>query len=322
LLLHGINNDSDFGYMKSLMRAIGDRGWYAVSMNFRGCGKIPLSTPRSYTGAYTGDLRAVVQILSHRLAENETPMLFIIGHSLGANLVAKYLGEEGKSETLPKCVAGGITLGNPMSIDSSNMSRIYSPLIAAGAKKGIFTHLRSLYPMIRSDTHFRRCIQSALSAWNLADFDRAMAGVFIRNHPEYPFDVSVGYESAEEYWKDASSYRYTRFISVPCLQMVASDDFLVHGPFRRTLYYNISNPNIMVLETMCGGHLGWHEAPPQNSFGMGKSWADTAVVEFIAAVLEWHQQQKALQKSEIQQNGEDRYEIAQPESIPSLRSRL
>ncbi|KAI2498032.1 alpha/beta hydrolase [Fragilaria crotonensis] len=77
------------------MRACTDRGWAAVGVNFRGCGGVPLATPRGYTGAYTGDMRGVVQILSGRLEKTPQYRIFLVGNSLGANLVAKYLGEEG-----------------------------------------------------------------------------------------------------------------------------------------------------------------------------------------------------------------------------------
>ena len=38
LILHGINNDASFGYIKSAMRACTNRGWVAAGLNFRGCG--------------------------------------------------------------------------------------------------------------------------------------------------------------------------------------------------------------------------------------------------------------------------------------------
>jgi hypothetical protein len=38
LILHGINNDSSFGYIRSAMRSCTDRGWVAAGLNFRGCG--------------------------------------------------------------------------------------------------------------------------------------------------------------------------------------------------------------------------------------------------------------------------------------------
>jgi hypothetical protein len=125
----------------------------------------------------------------------------------------------------------------------------------------------------------------ALRSTSLADFDSAMAPIFVKNDPVYPFAIRIGYESGEDYWNDASSYRYARYISVPTLQVIAADDFLVFKPFRGRLQFCISNPYIMVVETKCGGHLGWRESPPENKFGLGTSWSDIATTDFIAAVL-------------------------------------
>ncbi len=57
LILHGVNNDTASGYMRSLMHSCNLRGYIAVGMNSRGCGGIDLNTPRLHNAAYTNDLR-------------------------------------------------------------------------------------------------------------------------------------------------------------------------------------------------------------------------------------------------------------------------
>ena len=54
LVLHGLNNHADFGYVRSMMRTCVARGWVAAGMNMRGCGGADFKTPRGYNGAYTG----------------------------------------------------------------------------------------------------------------------------------------------------------------------------------------------------------------------------------------------------------------------------
>lgn len=96
-----------------------------------------------------------------------------------------------------------------------------------------------------------------------------------------------GYKDGPAYWKDASSYRVLPHVSVPLLQVVAGDDFIVYKPFNDKLSFSVSNPNVMVVETKTGGHLGWHEAPPDEGMcGVGTSWADVVTVDFINAVLQ------------------------------------
>ena len=287
LLWHGINNDSSFGYIRSAMRACTDRGWAAVGVNFRGCGGVPLATPRGYTGAYTGDMRGVVQILSGRLAATATTpekyKLFLVGNSLGANLVTKYLGEEGLGGTLPRCVAGGISLGNPMHLHSGHIQFPWGHILSLGARKTILENFMVFRKM--TSVFFQERIRMALMASTIGKFDEALAPIFIRNSPFPPFQPLIGYEDAEEYWKDGSSYRYISHISVPFLQLSSDDDFLVSTSSSQKLHYSLSNPNVLVVNTRCGGHLGWRECPPDHKFGLGTSWADGATVDFIDAVL-------------------------------------
>lgn len=191
LVIHGINNHANFGYVRSMMRACTERGWIAAGFNMRGCGGLALTTPRGYNAAYTGDIRCVVQRLSARLAEH-TP-LFLVGNSLSASLVTKYLGEEGLCGTLPDCVAGGAALGNPVSINSSNMSMLFSPLLALGVKKSILEQWAALKQI--KEPHFLSCIRRALMAVTLAEFDSAMAPIMIRNDPVYPFSFRIGFKS-------------------------------------------------------------------------------------------------------------------------------
>ena len=49
LIVHGMNNDSSFGYIRSMMKTANERGWVAVCMNLRGqdyLGEVKNTTPR------------------------------------------------------------------------------------------------------------------------------------------------------------------------------------------------------------------------------------------------------------------------------------
>jgi predicted alpha/beta-fold hydrolase len=213
--------------------------------------------------------------------------MFIVGNSLGANLVTKYLGEEGSSGTLPECVAGGVSLGNPLIIDSGSTEFPMGHLLALGVKKSVVENWKQLHSMKKGDAHYRDVIRRAIFAGTIGEFDEAVASVCVRNHPFYPFSFRIGYKNGKSYWTDASSYRLIRYISVPLLQLTAKDDFLVGRPSTSKLTYSLQNPNVMVVNTRCGGHLGWQESPPDtgNIFGFGTSWADAASADFIQAII-------------------------------------
>jgi predicted alpha/beta-fold hydrolase len=301
------DNNANFGYIRSTMRACTRRGWLAVGFNFRGCGGQPLATPRGYNGAYTGDIRGVVQHISGKLQNGVK--VFLVGNSLGANLVTKYLGEE----SLPKCIAGGVSLGNPLTIRSDRMNFLWSCIMALGAKRGVVENWATIRNM--SDTMFRHRIRKAILAPTLHGFDSAMAPIFPRNDPEYPFAFGIGYDNEDAYWRDASSFLRAPHIPVPTMQLIAADDFLVFHASRARLRFCINNPNVLVVETKCGGHLGWQESPPNGgSFGMlGTSWSDVATTDFIAAVLDTSRESESLLMVG------DREMDSKPES---LRSRL
>ena len=90
IVLHGLEGSSDSKYARGLLKAVHDHGWRGVVMHFRGCGGEPNRLPRSYHSGETTDLAYVVKLLQSR--EPETP-LFVVGFSLGGNVLLKWLGK-------------------------------------------------------------------------------------------------------------------------------------------------------------------------------------------------------------------------------------
>ena len=262
--------------------------------------------------------RSIVNRIAARLAPGNH--IFLIGNSLGANLIVKYLGEEGLSNTLPKCVAGGVSLGNPLKINSGNLKFPWGQVLGLGVKKSIFLNRKSFRDM--------KCVSEAyhkaLRALTVGETDNILAPYFIRNESLYPYATKIGYASGEEYWKDASSYQYVPHISVPLLKISAQDDFLVHRNALAKLADCLYNPNIIVAKTKSGGHLGWSEAVGLRSVLFGASWADKATTEFIDAVLQLKREGKDMESclsSSALLNVKQVIMQAQHESN-SLRSRL
>ena len=136
-----------------------------------------------------------------------------------------------------------------------------------------------------NDPAFQAAVRKGFLANTLGSIDRAVAPIRIRNDAFYPFSSRIGYESGEAYWHDSSSYRFVRFISVPFLHVTAADDFLVSRPSRNKIGFCLENPNVMVIETRCGGHLGWQETPPESTFG-ASSWADVASADFFQSLMD------------------------------------
>jgi predicted alpha/beta-fold hydrolase len=110
-----------------------------------------------------------------------------------------------------------------------------------------------------------------------------------------------------------------RFVSVPLLQLVASDDFIIYESFKGKMSYSLANPNVMIVESKCGGHLGWQESPPDRNVYGATSWADAATTDFIAAVLDSY---KPDERKAVDIDSYFRTERDQNLSTRNLRSRL
>jgi len=81
----------------------GGLGYRAAVINFRGCAGVPLTSPRLYSAACTDDLACGALYISSLFPKAK---LIGVGFSLGANVVTRYLGEEGVNSRL----AGGCVL--------------------------------------------------------------------------------------------------------------------------------------------------------------------------------------------------------------------
>ncbi len=295
LILHGINNSSKYGYIKSLQRTMTNRGWNTVAMNFRGVAGRPMTTPRSYTAAYTGDLRSLVNQLVKRL--DPTAPLFLVGNSLGANLITKYLGEEGLAGTLPSNVLAGISLGNPFSFRSNFIGFPFGQVIGSARKLNYFAQRRAM-SMNHNAKQFSNSHHLNPTKIHLASLDAELAPTMIRTEAHPPFSTKIGYghaksggadtnvSPAEDYWADSSCFRQGLHVSVPLLHVVAQDDNLCHWSSQYFLNYTLQNPNVLMVYTRTGGHLGWWH---QGESGMD-SWADEATADFIQAVLDTRNQ--------------------------------
>ena len=72
--------------------------------------------------------------------------------------------------------------------------------------------------------------------------------------------------------------------------------FCIRPILEEVLNHCLENPNVVVVKTRCGGHLGCQESPPpppkrrsssdkQQKGGSSGSWSDAAVVDFIEGLL-------------------------------------
>ena len=114
IICHGLEGNSRRAYMKGMVRAFLKDGYDAVAMNYRGCSGEPNRLLRSYHAGSTDDLHTVVSHIHSSRKYNE---IYLIGFSMGGNLVLKYLGEDRFS--VPRSVKRAAGVSTPTDLASS-----------------------------------------------------------------------------------------------------------------------------------------------------------------------------------------------------------
>lgn len=331
LILHGVNTDTSFGYMKAIMKHCTNQGFVAIGMNARSYGNIPMKTCRFMNSAYTNDLRSTVKILSSRYTKSK---LFLVGFSMGANTLVKFLGES--SNRLPTNLVGAVSLANPFIIQHSKLKFPMSNLMTAGTRKHMKAHTETIRQM--SDDTIQDAFKKATSfrqSSSLSDISKYTSPFMIRNSVEYPYENSIGYSSNEEYWREASSRNYVANVSIPLLIVFADDDVLTADSTISSFGACLSNPNIIIARTPCGGHMGWHTSNWNNPFGSycftsandsNMNWSERTVTKFISAVLwkgnnELHESGGSWQKI-VRDSKKNGTEMAKTISQKKMKSKL
>jgi predicted alpha/beta-fold hydrolase len=272
IIFHGLNGGSSSVYVRHVINAIrnqlGRDKIRVVVMNNRGAGGSELLTPKGYCGAYTEDARVAVRHVRNVIGD-EAPLI-ALGYSLGANIMLKYVGEEGENVLL----SGAISVSNPLDFKASSFHLETMPLYNAVLTKGcIGTFSRHAHIFAQ---HEELEMEAIYQCWRLREFDRH-------------FTCKIfGYATVDEYYDAASSVNYIQHVAVPTLILHAMDDPIVPAAaLDRPREEAEKNPNTILATVPYGGHVGF----PEGWLPMGDklSWADRVVAEFIHAIVKLKQ---------------------------------
>ncbi|URE42024.1 hypothetical protein MUK42_16115 [Musa troglodytarum] len=134
VVVPGLTSDSFSSYVKHAAYTMAKHGWNVVVSNHRGLGGISITSDCFYNAGWTEDLREVVNYLHY---EYWRAPLFAVGTSIGANILVKYLGEDG--ENTP--IAGAVSVCSPWDlvvcdrfISRKLVQRFYDKALTIGLK--------------------------------------------------------------------------------------------------------------------------------------------------------------------------------------------
>jgi predicted alpha/beta-fold hydrolase len=265
VIFHGLSGGSQEKYVLAMVnRLLNHSPCRAVVINMRGCGGLRLKSPQAYCAAYTEDHRQAIAHIARRFPRAP---LFGVGFSLGANMLAKLMGEDGAYCLL----AGATCIGTP------------------------FCLLRGIAALEQS--WWRRMLFSRTLATNLGLLFAGEADIMKGTFMEVPwrgitthrlvsaFDhnitsVMFGYSSGDHYYAEASVQRYIPNIQRPTLFISSEDDPICYSS---TIPYHEcrSNPDVILAVTASGGHSMDHFEGIRPY-----SWNAVVAAQFASSLLE------------------------------------
>ncbi|KAI8532078.1 hypothetical protein RHMOL_Rhmol11G0185400 [Rhododendron molle] len=206
-------------YVKHCAFKMAKCGWNVVVSNHRGLGGISITSDCFYNAGWTEDIRKVIDHLHHRFPEAP---LFVVGTSIGANVLVKYLGEDGINSP----IAGAAAICSPWDllicdrfINRRAVQKFYNKALTFGLKG--YAQLHQL-------------VLSRLADWE---------GIL---------------KTVDAYYRHSSSSTFVGNVMVPLLCISALDDPVCT---REAIPWDEcrANKNIVLATTRHGGHLAYYQ---------------------------------------------------------------
>jgi len=250
VIAHGLGGHVNRPYVLGTVRAFNRVGCDAVAWHVWEDGDRDMAPHLSHGGATDG-LRGIV----HHLA-SQYRRVFLVGFSLGGNVVLKYLGEEEGSVI----AAGAVAFSVPCDLESA-AHRISEPdnhIYQSG-------FLRRLKRVVRQKSLLT---PDQLSTDGLEEIDSLMAF-----DDRYTAPLN-GFRNAHDYYTRCSSGSHLNGIRTPTLLVNARND-----PFLTASCYPVemclSHDFVFLEMPESGGHVGF-------PLGRGVYWSEERALEFLS----------------------------------------
>jgi uncharacterized protein len=231
VLVHGLEGSGESGYMRGLSSAALLAGFAAHRFNMRTCGGTMHLCRTLYHAGLTSDLLAVVRSLH----DDGRGPIFLVGFSLGGNVVLKLAGELARSG--PELIRAVCAVSTPLDLATcaQHMARPENRIYQA-------RFVRRMYERLRATGRYQSADFAGLrSVWAIDD---RITG------------PSFGFGNAENYYRTQSALQFLDAIRIPTLLIQAKDDIFI--PFDMYSAPSLkANPCIECHVTGHGGHMGF-----------------------------------------------------------------
>lgn len=262
VLIHGLTGCSGSAYILSAASAFQDAGFRVLRLNLRGAGPSRATCTGQYHAGRSDDLQRVLNalptIIDPALADQG---VLLVGYSLGANMLLKYLGECGSgvrvNTTVP--VHAAVSVSAPIDLKATCFRFMEG-------RNALYQ--RYLLRRMRSESVSGAAV---VSPEHRAAIDNARTVLAFDDGFVAP---SNGYTDAFDYYQRCSAEQFIAAIRVPTLILHAQDDPWIPISVYAGLESDPAHDR-RVLLTPSGGHVGFHAA------GHKRPWSDRAMVRFF-----------------------------------------
>ncbi len=261
LLLHGLEGNARRPYACETYYYLAQMGIRSVGMNYRSCSGEMNKKPYSYHAGSTDDVAFVYNLLEKWHPDVAKGM---IGFSLGANLLLKYIGELGKD--VPDSLKTAVAISPPFDLAKGSAEMVRG--------------LNKIYNRLFMRAIRRKLIAKQELIQDVMDIEPILNTTYIADLDEMYIAPINGFKDAEEYYAHVSSGKYLDSIAIPTLIMRSLDDPLFDP---EDVPHEIieKNPNLYSYISERGGHLGYIEGRPGNY----SQWSERQGARFLNQYL-------------------------------------
>ncbi|CAI5494794.1 unnamed protein product [Closterium sp. Naga37s-1] len=251
VVVPGLTSQSSDKYMRQCVAGVTRHGWRALVPNHRGLGGVTITSNRFYNAGWTTDLRFVISLVQQ---DYPHAPLYAIGTSLGANILVKYLGEEGASGP----IQAAVSIGNPWDLlicdrwmNRRTRQRVYNTAMVTGLRDFAKLHKDSFQHLVD--------VQHVMKARTIRQFDDRITRI-----------VS-NYETVDTYYRRCGSAQFLPEVAVPLLAVSALDDPICT---REAIPWDEAkaNPNVVLAVSHHGGHLAYLQGLTASSIWWVSFW--------------------------------------------------
>ncbi|MCB9800332.1 MAG: alpha/beta fold hydrolase [Candidatus Omnitrophica bacterium] len=259
IIVHGLEGSSDARYVRGFLSKLHALGWQAACMNMRGCSGEPNRLKVSYHSGKTEDLDPVV---GYVLKNCTMKAVYMVGFSIGGNLVLKWLGEKGGDAE--KIIQKAASVSAPYDLVKA------AEVLDRGLNRQIYTR-KLLFTLKRKTFAKARQFPGLINKWKVR-----WASTFRAFDREVTSKIN-GFKDEYDYWKQSGCIHVLDKIRVPSLLVHADNDSFYPGKFFPHTLVD-SSKYLHALITPTGGHLGFVSGSWPWKMGM---WMEDRVIEFL-----------------------------------------